>query len=93
MLAQEDGQSIEMHIDSYLARWRVGCTCIETPATVLVPLIVQLVDEHTLIFRPSRGSVEHVVLQVATVVVNDVLCLIRAKEVEELEQRCWRLGI
>jgi hypothetical protein len=85
MLAQEDEQSIEMQIDSYLAGCRAGCTCIETPATVLVPLIVQLVDEHALVFGPSGGSVEHVVLQVATVVVNDVLCLIRAEEVEELK--------
>jgi hypothetical protein len=59
----------ELQVHSYISNCRAGCTCIETLATVLVPLIVQRVDEDTLVFGSSRGSVEHVVLQVATVVV------------------------
>jgi hypothetical protein len=83
LLAQKKGRSIELQVHmyiacsmyyeqqvhSYISNCRAGCTCIETLATVLVPLIVQRVDEDTLVFGSSRGSVEHVVLQVATVVV------------------------
>ena len=68
-------------------------TSVEGLRTGCVTLVMQRIDVHTAVLSPLRVTIQHVIQQVAAVVIDNIARSVVEEQVEEVRERLGRLGV